>query len=760
MGTILRRTLLIGSAAIVGGVAFGVWRYNQDYPNPLEDSLAEGESTFNPYIKVTADGGVTVMIPRSEMGQGVTTTLTALVAEELDMEVAQLGVEIAPASFAYYNSAMLADGAPLANWNRGLVAQMMRSGMGAMGRVLGIQATGGSSSIVDAYERVREAGAVARATILAAAAEAHDVSPASLKTQKGQVVLPDGKRVPYAELAVAAASREPVAARSKPSSDWKVLGRSQPRTDMAAKVTGAPIFGIDVDLPDMVHATVRMNPRLGGPMVSFDASAAKAMPGVIDVIDMSGPQNEAYGGGFAVIAKDTWSAFQAADAVEVEWGPAPYPETSAAMQAVLDETLKQGSGAGDGLRDDGDVDTAFADAPRDRVVEATYRVPHLAHATMEPMNATAQLKDGRLDVWCGNQMPTILRADCAAEAGVEVERTFVHTTYLGGGFGRRGEVDFARFATRVARHPSVAGRAVKVTWTREEDMTHDTYRPAAASRWRARLGDDGLPVAIDAAIACPSIMASAMGRMFPSLTPAGPDNTITHGAFDQPYRVADYRVSGLKAPIAVPIGFWRSVGNSYNGFFHECFLDEIAAKSGLDPMEMRLKLMEPWPVAVGVMRKVAQMSGWGTDAPDRAKGCAFTLSFGTWTAQVVEVEKTDDGVRITNVWCAADPGRVLDPAIFKAQLQSGIVFGLSSAVDEAITFADGRVEQENYDTFDALRMDRTPAIHVELLENADHMGGAGEPGTPPAIPALANAIFALTGKRVRELPISNEVEFA
>ena len=459
-------------------------------------------------------------------------------------------------------------------------------------------------------------------------------------------------------------------------------------------------------------------------------------------------------------ARDTWSAFKGADAVEAEWGEAPYPATSAAMDKVLDEALARGADAGDNLRDDGDFDAVLARDPKPRIIEATYRVPHLAHATMEPMNATAQLKDGRLDVWCGNQMPTIVRSDCASEANVDVERTFVHTTYLGGGFGRRGEVDFARFATRIAKADVVAGRPVKVTWTREEDMTHDTYRPAAVGRWRAALDKTGSPIAVEGVIACPSIMASAMGRMFPSLTPAGPDNTITHGAFDQPYDFADYRVSGIKAPIAVPIGFWRSVGNSYNGFFHECFMDELCASSGEDPVAFRLARMKPWPVATRVVEKVAQMSDWGTNAPNRAKGFAFTLSFGTWTAQVVEVEDTDDGIRITNVWCAADCGRALDPAIFKAQLQSGIVFGLSSAIDEAITFEDGMVVENNFDSFDALRMDRTPPIHVELLETADHMGGAGEPGTPPAIPALANAIFALNGTRVRTLPLSREVEFA
>ncbi len=580
-----------------------------------------------------------------------------------------------------------------------------------------------------------------------------------MKTADGTVMLPDGTVFTYGELAKEAAEFQPpsdIALRDP--SDWTQLGRSQPRTDMRAKVTGAPIFGIDVDLPDMLYATVKMNPRLGGTMVSFDPRPAERIKGVVAIIDVTGPDNEAFGGGFAVIAENTWAAFKGAEAVEVEWGEAPYPATTAAIMSRIDEALEGGDG--DNLRDDGNVDLAFDYAPQEQVVEARYSVPYLAHTTMEPMNATAMVaEDGsRLDIWTGTQMPTIVRADCAAEAGVEAENTFVNTTFLGGGFGRRGEVDFARFATRVAK--AFPGRPVQTVWSREEDTTHDTYRPGAVSKWRARLGDDGVPVAIEAQIACPSIIASVMGRMYPSLSPAGPDNTITHGAFDQPYTVADYRVSGIKADVAIPIGFWRSVGNSYNGFFHESFIDECAAQTGMDPLAMRLALMKDHPTAQGVMRKVAEMSGW-SDAPvdGRAKGIAFTLSFGCWTGQVVEVEQTDSGIRIANVWCAADVGRALDPRICEAQLMSGIVYGLSSALGQEITFEDGMVQETNFDTYDAMRMNQCPNIEIELLETAEHMAGIGEPGTPPSIPALANAVAKLTGERLRDMPLSKGVTF-
>ncbi|MEL6947380.1 MAG: molybdopterin cofactor-binding domain-containing protein, partial [Pseudomonadota bacterium] len=739
MGKLLRRTFLIGTAAIAGGVAFGAYQINKTYPNPLKDLLADGEETFNPFLKINRDNEITVMIPRAEMGQGISTTLAAMVAEELDVDISDIKTEMAPAAYAYYNSAMLADGAPVAHFDKGMFATMMRFSMGSVGKILGLQATGGSSSVNDMFDRMREAGCMARETLKLAAAEKFSVAAADLKTQNGTVVLPDGKAVPYGDLAEAAAKLSPPSDMTlRDASDWKQLGKPLPRTDMIQKSTGAPIFGVDMDLPDMVYATIKMNPRLGGPMEKFDATEAKKVKGVIDVIDITRPENEAFGGGFAVIASNTWAAFQGAEAVDVTWGPAPYPADTNAIIAVIDTALKEG-GEGDKLRNDGDVDLVFADANQEKVVEAEYQVPYLAHATMEPMNATAQFKDGRLDVWTGTQAPTLVRDDCAYEVGIEAEQTFIHTTYLGGGFGRRGEIDFPRFAARIAK--ATGGKPVKVTWSREEDMTHDTYRPASKSRWRAVLGDDGLPRAVDARIATPSIMGSLMKRTFPSISPSGPDNTITHGAFDQPYGIENYRVSGIKAPVDIPIGFWRAVGNSYNGFYHESFMDEIATKAEIDPIELRRKLMKDFPTALAAVNKVAEMSDWATPTADgTAKGFAFTLSFGCWTAQVVEVQQTDDGIKISKVWCAADIGQAIDPRIVKAQLQSGIIFGLSSAMMQEITFEDGMVQETNYDSFDAMRMNQCPDMDIVVLENDAHRGGAGEPGTPPAVAALANAI--------------------
>ncbi len=755
MGKILRRTFLIGTAAIVGGVAFGTYTVKKPYDNPLDGKLADGESTFNPYLKVTSDNQITVMIPRSEMGQGVTTTLAALVAEELDVRIEDISVEHAPASNAYFNAAMLEDGSPFPHYQRDFMADTARDAMGALGKVLGLQVTGGSSSVKDAWLKMREAGCAARETLKLAAAEREGVAADTLRTEAGHVIAGD-KKIPYGELAEAAARLDPPSNMVlRDPKDWKMLGKPLPRTDARAKSTGAPIFGIDVRLPDMLFATIKMNPKLGGALKSFTADGAKAVKGVVKVVEMKRQDKEKFGGGVAVIATNTWAAFQGAEALEIEWDDADYPKDDAAIAEVLNEALTRQDQT---PRDDGDVTAAFADAPQDQIVEAEYGVPYLAHATMEPMNATAWLRDGKFDIWTGNQAPTLIRDDTAYEVGLDAEAVEVHTTYLGGGFGRRGEVDFARFAARVAKETD--GKPVQVVWSREEDMTHDTYRPASKSKMRARLGGDGLPVALDVQLASPSIIASVMARTFPSLSPAGPDNTMFHGAADQPYGIENYRVAAGIAPIDIPIGFWRSVGHSYNAYYMESFLDEVAEKAGKDPLEMRLALLKEHPAAIGVLEKVAEMSDWKAPArAGRGKGLAFHLSFGAWTAEVIEVSLLDGEVKIENVWCAVDVGTALDPSIVKAQLQSGIIYGLSAALGQEITFADGQAEQTNFDTYDAMRMSQCPNIEVEVLENAKHLGGAGEPGTPPAIPALANAIHAATGKRLRQMPLSKDIDF-
>jgi isoquinoline 1-oxidoreductase subunit beta len=755
LATITRRTFLLGAVALTGGAAFGYYKYKQPFDNPLENDLADGEATFNPYVKIGTDNAITVIAPRAEMGQGIFTTLGALVAEELDVGLDQIHIEHGPASPAYYNAVAMKEGAPFPRFDESFTAETTRSVMGVLAKFLAIQLTGGSTSTVDHYDKMRLAGAATREMLKAAAARKLGVAADVLSTENGAVIdKASGKRLTYGELALDAAKLTPPdEVRLKDKSEWKILGKSPPRKDMLAKVTGAPIFGIDVTQDGLLHATIRMNPKLGGKLKSFDAKAAEALRGVAKVVEIRSP----YGEGFGVIADNTWRAFRAADAVTAEWAEASYPSDSKALEALLDTALAGETGFT--LRTLGDPDATLAAASKDRVVEAEYFAPFLSHAAMEPMNATALFKDGRLDIWAPNQSPSVVKTVGARAAGIEEDKVFVHTTFLGGGFGRRAEPDFLDYAVRMAM--AVEGQPVQTTWTREEDITHSPFRPFAKARYRAVLGADGLPTTLTGSVASPSIIKSFLGRLYPSFPAGGPDAGIVDGAYNQPYAIENYRIDGRPVELAVPVTFWRSVGCSFNAFMHESFIDEIAAASKTDPLALRRKLMAPYPVAIALLDKVAEMSNWASPLPaGRARGLAFTLSFGTWVAEVVEISDRDGAIKIDKVYAAADAGTVLDERNFKAQIMSGIIFGLSAAMQQQITFADGMVEQQNFGDHDPMRMPQAPEIEIALLANSPHMGGAGEPGTPPAMPALANAIFALTGKRIRRMPLNSEVSFA
>jgi isoquinoline 1-oxidoreductase beta subunit len=754
IATFTRRTFLVGAAAIAGGVAFGYYKYQQPFANPLKDDLGEGEQTFNPYVKIARDNTITVIAPRAEMGQGIFTMLGALVAEELDVRLDQIHIEHGPASPAYYNTASLSENAPFPQFDESFTAETVRSTMKVVAKFLAMQLTGGSASTVDHYEKMRVAGAAAREMLKSAAATTFGVPASTLTTADGKVTDPaSGKSLTYGELADAAARLEPPKeVKLKEKAEWKILGTSPPRRDMLAKVTGGRIFGIDVAEEDMVHATIRMNPNLGGKLKSIDASAAKTMRGVIKVVEITSP----LGHGFGVIADNTWRAFQAADAVAVEWDKAPYPQTSGGIEKLLDEKLD--GEIGFTLRTLGDPDPVFAAAPKERVVEAEYFAPFLSHAAMEPMNATARLKDGWLDIWAPHQSPSIVKVIGTDISGLSEDRVRVHTPFLGGGFGRRCEPDFIDYTVRMALE--MPGKPVKVTWTREEDMTHSPLRPVAKSRYRAVLNDDGTPKALTGSVAAPSIIKSFVGRVYSSVPMGGPDLALIDGAYNQPYQIENYRIDGRPIELAIPTTFWRSVGCSYNAFMHESFIDEVAIAGKTDPLALRRKLMAPYPIATALLDAVAKMSGWKTPLPKgKARGLAFTLSFGTWVAQVVQVSQEESGIRIEKVFCAADAGLVLDDRNFRAQMMSGIIYGLSAATGQKITFADGVVEQQNFSDHDGMRMYQCPEIEVVLLGNSKHMGGAGEPATPPVMPALANAIFALTGKRVRRMPLFEEVTF-
>jgi isoquinoline 1-oxidoreductase beta subunit len=743
LGTIARRSFLIGSTAVVGGAVFGVYKYKQPHPNPLLTELPEGASAITPYVRIDAQG-VTIITPRAEMGQGIHTTLAALVAEELDVAWDSIRVEHGAPGAAYYNRALLQEGVPFSALDHGRMAEGMRGTMGVLAKFMGIQGTGGSSSVPDAFDKMRVAGAAARFALVAAAAERLGVNAATLKTADGAVIAGDGQRLPYTELALAAAKVQlPDNPPLKPREQWRYLGKNMPRVDMAGKCTGAATFGIDVRLPGMVFATVRMNPAIGAPIKGFEASAAKAMRGVLQVVALPG--------GVGVIADNTWRAFQAAQAIQCDWAGPVHGATTVVFMDAIDASFDD-KHQDSRIRNDGDVTKVL---PAAKMLEAQYRVPFLAHATMEPMNAVAWLQEDRLDIWTGTQAPTVARDQAAALAGLDSSEVFVHTQLMGGGFGRRAESDYVLQAVHLAM--AMKGKPVKLTWDRKEDMTQDQYRPAAVARMRGATAE-GTVQLLDVRVASPSVLESQGGRL--GIAMPGPDKLIAEGTYDQPYGIPNYRATGYRTPALLPISSWRSVGNSYNGFFMECFMDELAAQAGTDPMKLRLSLVNH-ESSRKVLMAVAEMSNWGKPLPKgHGRGLAFHFSFGVPTAEVVEVSVTKDGVRIDQVFVAADVGTALDPRNIEVQLQSGVIFGLSAAMFGEITFANGAVEQTNFHQYEAVRMGQSPKIHVKVLEGGGSIRGVGEPGTPPAAPALANAIFNATGQRIRELPLRKHIDFA
>ena len=741
IGKIARRTFLIGSAAIVGGVAFGVYQVRKPAPNPLDD--ANGKAVLNPFVFVDQNG-ITLIAPRSEMGQGVRTSWAALIAEELDVDPNAVNVIAGPAAKAYYNGAMLSEGFPGRGYDASDFQHSLAEMFGQIAKVFDLQVTGGSSSMKDGFERMRHAGASARETLKEAAAQQLGIARASLRTENGTVIAPDGTRIPYTELAKAAADLDPIESDLRPSSEWKYIGKPVPRVDMIAKSTGTAEFGVDVRLPGMKFAAVKQNPHLGSGMKGFDASAAEAMPGVEKVLDL--------GDAVAVVANNTWLAQQAVNEINVDWEGPSYP---ADTDAIFDEIARSFDDKPNStMRDDGDVDALPAGVT---LVEAEYRVPYLAHSTMEPMTTTALFTGDALEIWSPTQAPTIVRDRSADIAGVSPDATSVHTTYLGGGFGRRGEIDFVVRAVQIATQ--MQGTPVQATWSREEDMRHDFYRPGGIARYRGAV-KDGKPVMVHGKIAGQSASVEGVARMV-GITPAGPDKGFVDAAFNQPFAIPNFRVEGFISKPMLPVGFWRSVGASANGFFSDCIIDEMAHAAGRDPLDFRIELAEPeYAPAANVLKTVKDMCNWTGTTPDGiGRGVGFAYSFGTVVAMVIEVEDRDGVIALNKVWMAADLGTIVDPSITEAQMISGAIYGLSAAMMGEITVADGMVEQENFPDYDALRMINAPAFEVQLLETSPHMGGAGEPGTPPSMPALANAIFDLTGERLRELPLNKHVSF-
>ncbi len=742
LATITRRTFLIGSAAIAGGVAFGYYKYKQPHDNPLLKGLEDGEAALTPYVKIDATG-ITLITPRTDLGQGTYSMQAALIAEELDVELDQVRVDPGVPDPAYYNTAIADEMVPFMSTDRGAVANGMRGVMDAVGKFMGLQVTGGSTSVPDSYRKLRLAGAVARETLKRAAADMSGVSVSQLKTEKGRVLLPDGRRISYQDLAPLAAELEPVEEVAlRPSSQWRMVGKPMGRIDMVGKSTGTQAYGLDLTMPGMVHATVKLNPRPGGGMDGFDASEAEAMRGVKKIVPVSG--------GVAVVADNTWRAFRAAEAIRFDWGPAPFPAEMTNHWRALENAFNEERAEGLG-RDDGDVDAALGEG---ETVIGEYRAPYLAHAPLEPLSAVVLVEDTRADVWACTQMPAFVQNNVAAMTGLEPEQVHVHVQVCGGSFGHRLEDDYIKRTVEVAM--AMKGVPVKLTYSREEDFIHDFPRQIAMGRMRGAVGD-GRVRAYDLGIAMPSVVTSQMGRQnFPV---AGPDKQIIAGAWDQPFAIPHYRVTGYRAPELAPTSSWRSVGASTNGFFHEGFLDELIHAAGADPMAERLRLCSHEP-SRKVLEAVAEMSGWGTDlGSNRGRGVAFCLSFGVPTAEVVEVTATPEGLRIDKVFAAAEVGKVVDPVNFDNLFKGGVIWGLGHAMNCEVTYADGMAEQSNFDSFEGMRFQQCPEIHVRGLENSDLVRGIGEPPVPPAAPALANAIFAATGKRIREMPFGKHIDF-
>jgi isoquinoline 1-oxidoreductase beta subunit len=711
--------------------------------------LREDAVSLNGWVRVDRNGDVTVAMPRSEMGQGVYTALPMLVAEELDVPLERVRVEQAPIDAIYGNVATLVTSLPFHPDDKNS-AKVRASEwiVSKIGRELGLQITGGSSSVRDAWLPMRRAGAAARAMLLEAAARIWKVTPGECSVEQGVVRHMGGRQLHLGEL-VAALREVPVpgAVTLKDPRRFRLIGKPAPRLDVPEKVTGGARFGIDVRLPGMLYAAVRTCPTLGGTLRSFDGDAALGMPGVVRVSRLAAAAGGAPG--VAVVANSWWRATQALAKVSVDWDLGPHAALDGA-RLLADMRVALEAEPGFTLYQRGRGEAALLDAVH--VFGAEYRAPYLAHATMEPMNCTAQFADGRLRIWAPTQVPSILRHVAARAAGIDAERVEVNVTLLGGGFGRRLEVDFVPQAVWIARDVSPA--AVQLIWTREEDMTHDFYRPAAIARMRAGLNAKHMPFVWVSRTVSDAIVPQYVARAYPALAMDMPDRTTVEGLFDQSYEFAHRQCSHVTYHSPVPVGFWRSVGHSHNAFFTESFIDELAYEAKTDPYDFRRILLARHARYRTLLEYAAFKAGWGRAPSGHAQGIAMHESFGSIVAQVAEVSVTRGQIRVHRVVCAVDCGTVVNPDIVAQQMESGVVFGLTAALYGEITIKDGRVEQRNFPQYEMLRLADAPVVETYFLPDGDASpGGIGEVGTPPIAPAVANAVFRLTGQRLRSLPL-------
>jgi isoquinoline 1-oxidoreductase beta subunit len=713
----------------------------------------QGDVALNGWIKIAQDGSVILAMPRSEMGQGVHTGLAMLVAEQLDVPLNRVRLEQATADKIYGNVSMLVASLPFHPMDsegeyKPTKVRLGEWMVGKIARELGINATGGSSSLADAWDVVPVAAAAARAGLLGSAAAHWQVPLAELTIEQGRVLHGSGKSAHFGEL-VGGAVNHPAPGVLKDRKDWTLIGQSAPRLDIPAKVDGTARFGIDVRLPGMLFASVRMCPMLGGTVATLDDKPAMALKGVIKVVAL-----EAMAGstaGFAVVAKTSWHARTAAQAVQVQWQQRKEGALdSARIQQNLLDTLKTDKGFT--FYEKGDAATAEAGAAR--VVEATYSAPYLAHATMEPMNCTAQFKDGKLEVWAPTQVPGFARALAAKVAGVDVDQVTLHVTYMGGGFGRRLDVDFVGQAVRVAM--ACDGLPVQLLWSREEDTTHDFYRPLHVAQLRAAVDAQGHVSSLRIHSAGDAITPRWMERGLPAL--AGPvdtpDKTTAEGLFDLPYGFANQHMAHVATHSGVPVGYWRSVGHSHNAFFSEGFVDELAWETRQDPLAFRQAWLKDAPRHLAVLNLSAEKAGWGSALPaGHARGIALHESFGSIVAEVVEVSLENGKPRVHRVVCAVDCGTVINPGLVQQQIESAVIFGLTAALHGRIDITEGVVQQRNFDSYPMVTLAQAPVVETWLVPSTRPPTGVGEPGVPPLAPALANALFVLTGKRQRSLPL-------
>lgn len=689
------------------------------------------------WLELTTDDKVYFTLARVEMGQGTYTGLTTLIAEELEVAPAAIQPRFAPVAPEYRN--------PLYK----------------------LQLTGGSTSMATSWQPLRIAGASARIMLIRAAASVWDVGPEDCRAADGRVVHPNGNEsLPYGRLVeLAAKQKVPGDPVLKPREEWKYIGRNRGRLDAEAKSTGAPIYGIDVELDGMVYAVVTRPPRYGARLRSFDDSEARKLPGVLDVFEIER--------GVAVVADKYWRARKAQDVLTIEW------DNSDALSLSNDQVFSSYHKAadedpGESERSEGDYGDAVESA--ERLVDASYEQPYLAHATLEPMNATAWYRNNGIEVWAPTQAPDLGRIAAARVTDLSPDDVTIHTTFLGGGFGRRLTNDYIEEASAVAFR---VGKPVKLIWSREEDTRHDLYRPAMLHRMQASVSGDQVtgwhhqivgPQILDwyvrnAAPAqypwAPKFLYNTLGRV--GLMAEGiatpKDHSAIEGAIEYPYRVPNLDIRHTHTDPGVPVSWWRSVGFSHNGFAVETFMDELANELGQDPYQFRRSLIGHEPRHLEVLDRAVRLAQWDEEAaPEgRARGIALFRSFGTYVAQVVEASVEAGEIRVHKVVCAVDCGQVVNPDIVRDQIEGGVIFGLTAALYGDITFRDGQVQQSNFHDYPLMRHDQRPEVVVDIVDSEAAPTGVGEPGVPPVIPALGNALFALTGKRQRRLPLKAQV---